>query len=72
MLALAFCVDPAQWRELDWRVEVVALVALCHVGHLTDYSVLMAALTALKVAHPHSDLLANGNGIVPLLATATL
>ena len=71
MLALALGVDPSQWRELDWRVVATALVALGSVCHLTDHSVLVATLTALKVADSHSNLLANGNGIVSLLAAAT-
>ena len=73
MLAVAFVVDPSQWRELHWVVvDIATLVALCCVAHLTDHSVLVATPTALEVTHSHSDLIADGNGGVPLVAAATL
>ena len=72
LVAPALCIDPLQWGELDWRVEVAALIALGSVSHLTDHGVLMAALTALKVADPDPHLLADGNSGVPLLAGSTL
>ena len=71
VLAVAFCLDPSQRRELDWRVQVAALVALGHVGHLTDHCVLVATLATLKVADPNSDLLTNRGSSIPHIAAAT-
>lgn len=71
VFALAFGIDSPQRRELNWRVEVVTLIAFGSVCHLTHHCVLVAALNALKVAHTNSNLLTDWDGFVPLLAAAT-
>ena len=71
VFALAFGIDPPQWRELNRRVEAVALVAFGSVCHLTHHCVFVATLNAFKVAHSNSNLLTDWDGFVPLPAATT-
>lgn len=71
VLVVALSIDLSQWSKLHWTVVSIALVALGRVTHLADYSVLVAALAALKVTNSHSYFFSDGSRLIPCLAAAT-